>query len=173
MGSWTEPQQPDLAQAMSDRLAASSQGVRREGTQTLVNIDPYLAKGDRDAISSSPTSHGKLLRIAERCARLGLACPKEQTVRGIVATVVALGFDSTPTPQVVVTMVHDFKRFVKDMQRGRSYNASLNHLATYPDTPNDQPRALYAHAYLDDAPLAMEVDGSAQVRASIPLRSSL
>ena len=126
--------------------------------QHVANLQLYLTAQDLKCIANQNlTINHRMLRIAQRCVKLGVKSMSEKTTAvaiGIILRQLHIHEISMPPAATIHDMVQTFKRMY-DKARVGVISSNLLH---YPLNPMDLPQELFTRAYPDeDDPPANQV----------------
>lgn len=137
-----------LALSVDCKVGSNTKKQGRRCGQTVSGFSTYLTKTDLDCLKADVHSSIKIDTIAERCFMLKLHCPKEPTVKHIVATMVDCGLEATSAKDkfnAVQDLKAKLRAKVKPL-RGTGEMTNEDHLANYPEDPRDLPESIWRRA---------------------------
>ena len=175
-GPWTLAQKGQIMTAINDRLNAATLGITKEARsrsmQKMSSMNLYFAAEDISYIQDkSGYLNSKISRVVERCWKLGLELPSEDTIRHIVGVLVMVGLPSIQKDSVsMYNVLTEFKRQSKMVSRANHLPKNMDYIVCYPALPKDLPIALYQHCYGDDHPVQVDVPNLSDTVCMIPLR---
>ena len=148
-GPWSPHQKSGIVSALNDRLGAVALCTTQKcrPLQKLATMNEYLSKEDVAVLVDTGSHlHTKITRVVERCWRLGLELPDEQTLRHVVAVLVAVGLpDIQNDPISMFNVLAEFKHQLKLTSKCNHLPKGMDHIVSYPSTPRQLPVALFQH----------------------------
>ena len=164
--------------AIDERMALPPVAPRRGAgtitTQHLLYPTRVLTQKDWDRIDDPKTGlMGEVQVITDRYGRLGVTHPSEQTIKWIVALLVAKMSERSkgfPKYKSIWHLVNDVKNSFESSRKAYPYKKELN----YPETPAELSQVVYDYAYdHDDPPITVDVQRINQIaNGHVPLRGN-
>ena len=175
-GPWTLVQKGQIMTAINDHLNAATLGITKEARsrsmQKMSSMNLYFTAEDISYIQdTSGHLNNKISRVVERCWKLGLELPSEDTIRHIVGVLVMVGLPSIQKDSVsMYNVLTELKRQSKMVSRANHLPNNMDYIVCYPALPKDLPIALYQHCYGDEHPVQVDVPNLSDTVCMIPLR---
>ena len=153
-----------LANSAASKVATASKD------QTLKFWWYFCTQGDWDCFKDTKMPfHAKLTKLVERANLLGCTNPDQQAVKWMLSMVLMCHYGDVPAPKEIYEKLQELKHVI--VCERKPY--PLQQLTEFPDTPAELPEDIFAYAYSDEKPIAMEMAGINSVAEKmIPLRSN-
>jgi hypothetical protein len=129
-----------------------------------------LTQGDWDFIRDKRKSwDAKMTKVVERANLLGVTHPSEQSLKWLLALLLVVCYDELPSYATIFKKLGDLKQCVEAERKGYP----LEHLLTYPATPQELSGEMFKYAYGDAQPIFMHLSGiNVVAEHNIPLRKN-
>ena len=111
----------------------------------------------------------KASTIVHRMNLVGCSHPDEQTIKWMLALLLMVCHEELPDPRVRLDKLNDLKALVVSERK----HYPLQHLAEFPEKPEQLPQDMFQHAYPDVKPVPKEFAGITAIGdRGIPLRKN-
>ena len=149
----------------------SMKGQQTMPSQSLKYWWFYPSPADWDVLEDPKVSFRlKMVQLVERGGLVGCTNPDEQSIKWMLAMLLAVHYKDLPEPQEIFAKLHDLKKCIETERMA----FPLDHLPEFPGHPLDLPPDVYHYAYPepDLEPVAKQLQGINAIAEKIPLRKN-
>ena len=141
-----------------------------KGQQFLKKVWNYPIQDEWDVLLDPKKSFcTKASTIVHRMNLVGCSHPDEQTIKWMLALLLMVCHEELPDPRVRLDKLNDLKALVVSERK----HYPLQHLAEFPEKPEQLPQDMFQHAYPDVKPVPKEFAGITAIGdKGIPLRKN-